>query len=246
MKGSTQLRPSVEKVFLNKKRAPVITITRISTYPSGRSVGFVYNVLPDGRLVIATARHVFLLEDDPSKYLFGLADYATKLELQDYAYSRKENDDIVFLIMAPVPGFMPIVFGRPRSEDVLARSIYLARNCIGEGNYPLGLTVQENVEIHYDTIVFRRNEGIPSERVDSSDISRLEELRSEGASELRLAQYYTRAGFSGSPIWDDLWNLHGMSVGGTAGNSPHGDQGLFYPSSYLDQVWEEINSSLSI
>ncbi len=241
MKSGSQIRPSVEKVFLLRKRAPVITITRRSSYPSGRSVGFIYKVLSDGRLVIATARHVFLPERDAWKYMLGLADYVTKLELQKCIYAPKENDDIAFLIAAPAPGFRPIVFGRSRNENAFSRAIYIARNSIGEGVYPLNLVVQEEVKIHHGTIVFRSNDGASTERVEVKNIQRLEELRSEGASELRLAQYYTRPGFSGSPIWDDKWNLQGMSVGGTDGSSVNGDQGLYYPASYLDQVWAEVS-----
>ena len=240
MTEDTERKPGVEEAFLNAKQAPVVTITRRSTFPRGRSVGFIYRVLSDRKLVVATAKHVLLPERNPQAYEFALFDRSAGLNIEEWFSSPHSADDIVFLVATAVPGFDPVSFGRPEDEMWLPETVYNAKNTLGETRYPISLFAQKAGVRVYEDLVFYLSEEHPRERVKATNSERIAELRQLGYSELRLAQLYTRPGFSGSPIWDNKWNLYGMESGGTDGTSEHGDQVLFYPSSYLDKVWSEI------
>ncbi|HEY0010734.1 MAG TPA: trypsin-like peptidase domain-containing protein [Candidatus Paceibacterota bacterium] len=233
-------KPGVEEAFLNGKQAPVVTITRRSTFPRGRSVGFIYRVLSDRKLVVATAKHVLLPERNPQAYEFALFDRSADLNIEEWFLFPHGADDIVFLVATAVPGFNPVSFGRPEDEMWLPATVYNAKNTLGETRYPISLFAQKAGMRIYEDRVFHLDEEHPRELVKADDTERIAELRQRGYSELRLAQLYTRPGFSGSPIWDDEWNLYGMGSGGTDGASERGDQIIYYPSSYLDKVWSEL------
>jgi len=243
MKSGSTLKPSVEMVFLNAKRAPVITITRRSTYPRGRSVGYIHDVLSDGRMVVVTARHVFYPEEDPNAYVLGLVDRLTTLTIERWFPSTLPTDDLLFLVVEAVRGFKPIIFGRPPNEEVFPEVVYNGKNTVGESRYPISLTAQKaGMKVH-DDLVFFLNTETRREIVSPTNLERIAELRELGYSQSRLAQLYSRPGYSGSPIWDDNWNLYGVGVGGTFDHSERGDQVIYYPASYLDKVWADIKSA---
>lgn len=249
MKSS--IRPSVKLTLQRAVKAPLVTITRRSTYPVGRSVGFMFKKLADGRLVLATAAHVFHPENDPAAYAIESVDGQGEFHI-DEIFSGTSHD-VAFLIVQPLSGYAPLSFEAPRRETALPKTLYTMRNIIGSGQR-IYLAVQQGDLQVLDAVVMAPpwKEAIESREKPLvfptptpegwANIARLE---GEGWSRFSYMLLYSRPGFSGTPIWDDQWNLYGMGVRGTAtssNNNPDEELCAYYPRSFLDKLWSEFCS----
>ncbi len=233
--------PSVEQAFEAVVRLPLVTITCRPTYPQGRSMGFVHSTLSDERLVIVTARHVFVLGNDPMKYVFAFAD-GTEAEIERIICSSSTADDLIFLIAKQRPGYRPIIFRRPKQERVFPRVLYNCRNVTGEALFPIRVAKQTPVRVLPEYFFMSPESEALREVVPGNNLRRIKTLLDAGWSRLNLAVLYSRPGFSGSPIFDDTWNLYGMGSQGTAGDPGEstGDKLAYYPASYIDQALQRV------
>lgn len=246
----SSVRPSVKLTLRRAVKAPLVTITRKSTYPAGRSVGFVFKKLADGRLVIATAAHVFHPENNPAAYAIESLDGK---EFQVDEMFSGHSHDVAFLIVRSIPGFAPLSFETPRRETVLPKTLYTLRNILGSGQRTYLAIQQGDLQV-LDIVVMTPPWEIALEGLQKPLLfptptpegwEKIGRLSSEGWSRLSYMPLYSRPGFSGTPIWDDLWNLYGMGVRGTATSSndnPEQELCAYYPRSFLDTLWSEFYS----
>lgn len=214
----------------------------------GRAVGFVFKKLADGRLVLATAAHVFYPENDPTAYAIESVDGK---EFQVDKMFSGTSHDVAFLIVRPIPDFVPLSFETPRRETVLPKTLYTLRNIIGSGQR-IYLAVQQGDLQVLDIVVMTPawKEGLKGVEKPllfptptPEGWAKIARLSSEGWSQLSYMPLYSRPGFSGTPIWDDQWNLYGMGVRGTAtssGENPEQELCAYYPCSFLQKQWGEF------
>lgn len=243
-------RPSIETTFRRINRAPVFTITRRTFPPSGRSVGFVLDTMPDGRHILCTVGHAFFPEDDPKAYRFGLLDVVRELEIENYLTPVNPADDISFLVAKPMKDFSPIIFDRPRNEKFIPKALYNAKNCVGEPGPPLLLGLQtDTIGFHQEVVMAppwrdQKKQGDASAKLfhPHNDAAQVKEFEDKGWAKMSYMTLFSRPGFSGSPIWDDRWNLYGMGVRGTKNweSTGGGDLLAYYPASAIDRLWSEV------
>ncbi|HWB33761.1 MAG TPA: hypothetical protein VG753_00350 [Candidatus Paceibacterota bacterium] len=247
------VRPKVDLVFKRIKRAPVFTITRRGIPPTGRSVGFVFDTFPDGRHVLASVGHALDPENDPRAYRFGLLDAVTELTIEQYLTPNNPADDVAFFIAKPVEGFDPIRFERPNNEKFLPAVVYNSCNAVGSGGPPLILGRQsDTIKIHTNLVImaapWKEMKAEGDARVKTlqhTDEEGIRECTEKGWSRMNYMTLFSRPGFSGSPIWDDRWNLYGMGVRGTKSwknEDTIGDFLAYYPASTLDRLWKDLRA----
>ena len=80
------------------------------------------------------------------------------------------------------------------------------------------------------------------------DAAQIKELEDKGWAKMSYMTLFSRPGFSGSPIWDDRWQLYGMGVRGTKSwqSTSGGDLLAYYPASAIDRMWSEVRAIHSI
>lgn len=248
-------RPSVKATFEHINRAPVFTITLRTLPPSRRSVGFVLDSLPDGRHVLCTVGHAFFPENDPQAYRCGLLDSARELSIECHLTPINSAYDISFLVARPVEDFSPIIFERPRNERFTPKALYNAKNCVGEPRPPLLLALQTETRFHEEIVMappwrdyMNGNSTASKVLHPQRDAAQIKELEDKGWAKMSYMTLFSRPGFSGSPIWDDRWQLYGMGVRGTKSwqSTSGGDLLAYYPASAIDRMWSEVRAIHSI
>ena len=200
--------------------------------------------------MISTVAHALHPENDPVAYAVEVAD-GRELEVEGRFFAQNPAHDVTFLIAKPIADFAPIAFDRPSRETVLPKMLYNARNIIGSGSR-IYLAVQKGDLQVLSEIVMAppwmeaMNSGNQQPKVFTPDAEQeIRELEERGWSKLAYMLLYSRPGFSGSPIWDDRWNLYGMGVRGNKSNSdPRPEESellAYYPASTVDMFWTAIS-----
>jgi hypothetical protein len=191
-------------------------------------------------------------EEYPQAFFFRVIDGRT-LEIEQYLQPLNPADDVAFFIAKPLTKFSPIIFGRPRNEQVLPAPIYNAKNNIAYGSLPLLLFAQSNTKVYTDKVImappWRDQRAAGNSRirfVSLTDTDVLAECEALGWSRMSYACFVSRPGNSGSPMWDDQWNLYGMDVRGRGGREGETDELAYYPASTLDRLWSEIKQKYGI
>lgn len=246
-----KVRPNVRLSIQKMNKSPLIMVTRRSTFPQGRSIGFVLDTLEKNRIVVATVRHAFQPEDNPKEYIFHFAN-GYQLPVLSWHTDSQNRHDLAFVILDAPEGYRPIRFEQAK-EGRKPPKLFNARNHAG-GSPAVILTEQHGETAFWNNVVMARPfhamqadkdyTGVEVLPPDNPAIASLEE---QGHSRLSYMNLYSRPGYSGSPIWDEQWNLYGMGVRGKNGaNHPEGgDEPLaYYPANFLFEIWRSIKENI--
>lgn len=217
-----------------------------------RAMGFVYEVLPLGQVVICTCRHHFLEVNDLSEFILlgGFNREEQYIPLHPLPLYAPDDRDIAFIIARRVTkakklrAFDTRAFDKWHAEG--GGILYNCRNAIGD---------QEDTQLFVakQTIGPPRN---PTHRawislsdvhmahmLPETDTVELPGLLDRGYLEHGYMHMHTRPGFSGSPIWDDELRLIGMNVRGTNGGK-RGDYCGYVYAGDLRRTFETLRPSM--
>lgn len=204
---------------------PFVAVThKPLTRERAYAMGFVYQILSPTRKLVVTCRHV-LMHGPISEYVLRLGAYG-KIEIVSPAiFPSNENMDLGFVIVEDLEKkacqrFTPVL------EQVSFRGKTLSNvKCIMH-EYPstrfdLISLIQPITEDCRDIALHKVSKERPEVRgVDSiheteeSLRDTLTQHKQNGYETYPLLKMYSERGFSGSPIFDEKFNLYGVTIGG--------------------------------
>jgi hypothetical protein len=248
-RNKAQVDPTVNMSDWLYNRNPLVTITRQrSPGVLSRAMGFVYELLPSGRVVLCTCRHNFLEVEDLTAftYLGGFNREEQYSPFHANPLSAADERDISFIVARRVTMAQRLKLCDARAFDKWHATeegiLYNCRNAIGE-------SVDSQLYVARQTIGPPRN---PDHRawinmhvaekahmLPDTDTVELPALRERGYLEHGFMRMYTRPGFSGSPIWDDQLRLIGMNIRGTYGGS-EGDYCAYVYTGDIRRAFEDL------
>lgn len=220
----------------------LVTVTRRRADGGlSRAMGFVYAVLPSGRVVICTCRHNFLESSDLTAFTFlgGFNREEQYVQLHPNPLYAPDDRDIAFIVTRRMTmakklrAFDTRAFDKWHAEG--EGILYNCRNAIGEQINTQLFVAQQTIgpprnPDHRAWISAKDAEN--AHMLPETDTAELPSLRERGYIEHGYMRMYTRSGFSGSPIWDDQLRLIGMNVRGTYG----GDDGDYCGYVYAGDI----------
>ncbi len=226
--------------LLNSGTLVTVTRQRADRFLS-RAMGFVYEILPSGRVVICTCRHNFFESSDLTALalLGGYNREEQYVPLHPDPLYASDDRDIAFVITRRVTmakklrAFNTQAFDKWHANE--EGILYNCRNAIGESpDTQLFVTRQvigpPRNPAHRAWINVNNTET--AHILPETDLIELPGLRDRGYIEHGYMRMHTRPGFSGSPIWDDQLRLIGMNVRGTHG----GDDGDYCSYVYAGDI----------
>ena len=232
---------------------PLVAINAIdfTSQQISRGMGFISETFKGKKKLIVTCRHNFnRWADDSYTYKFmsaaldpsGLHKIRELNLVGEPIYDTRPGSEIAFLIVRDTDRAKTKFFKiLPEDRKIPTNPAIL---------YNVKNTSYEKPDLSCGFFLARQNhiKELPSNTyVTSSGGEPVLTLSSDNTPidtehmKCRTLSMISRPGFSGSPIWDEKYNLYGMDVGGSEKNSEIGDITACIPNSELYKARQRVN-----
>jgi hypothetical protein len=210
-----------------------------------RGMAFVYETLSPTRKVILTCRHNFILNPFPEcKFLLG-GNRIPLMPVSPPLFSQNKNEDIAFFV-AHDPSKQEVEkFKLNTTTELFEGKELINSKCIIEpynsNQFPFYIMNQEVFDTHgvgVCNLNLLNREGILYKKENTEAIAA---AKQRGDVIYPMLGMVSKAGCSGSPIFDSEMNLYGIDVRGVGET----DQLLYVPALVIEETYKSLENEIN-